>query len=158
MGTVLQLASVTTERTNFIYSDQVSEASSELTLTDTAFRGAAHVKACITAAVLGLIHLGTARSPAKGWVVHDTPLRWRCMTGEGYEDLRSNGHRFSSGKTYVSVVSVVVLTCLGLVLTVRATPALGAGAFVLVKTFHAGTTILAGIACTLTYVFKYRRE
>lgn len=88
VGTILQLASVTIERSKFIYSDQLSEASPELTLTDTAFRGAAHVEACITAAVLGLVDLGTARSPAKGWVIHDTPLRWRCMTGEEYEEFK----------------------------------------------------------------------
>lgn len=61
-------------------------------------------------------------------------------------------------KQSMSDMNVVVLTCLGLVLAVRATPVLGAGAFVLVHTFHTGTTILAGIACTLTYVFRCRRE
>lgn len=55
-------------------------------------------------------------------------------------------------------MNVVLLTCLGLVLAVRATPVLGAGAFVLVNTFHTGTTILAGIARTLTYVCRWRRE
>lgn len=49
-----------------------------------------------------------------------------------------------------------VLTGLGLVLTVGATPALRTGAFVLVQTLHAGTTVLAGIARTLTDVFRQR--
>lgn len=48
-------------------------------LTDTIVRGATHVKACIAAAVLGLVHLGTARSPAERWIVHDTPLGGRCL-------------------------------------------------------------------------------
>lgn len=78
------------------------------------------MKPCITAAVLCLVHLGTARSAAESWIVHDTPLWWRCL---------------------------------GLVLAVRATPVLGAGAFVLVDPFHTGTTILTGITGTLTYIF-----
>lgn len=49
-----------------------------------------------------------------------------------------------------------VLTCLGLVLTVGATPALRAGAFVLVQTIHAGAAVLAGIAGTLTDVCRQR--
>lgn len=78
------------------------------------------MKACITAAVLGSVHLGTARSPAERWIIHNTPLRWGCL---------------------------------GLMLTARATPVLGAGAFVLVNTFHTGTSILAGITFTLCYIF-----
>lgn len=53
----------------------------ELTLTDAVLRGAAHVEACIAAAVLGLIHLGTARSAAEGRVIHDAPLGRCCKEG-----------------------------------------------------------------------------
>lgn len=52
----------------------------ELTLTDAVFRGAAHVEARVTAAVLGLVHLGTARSAAEGRVIHHAPLG-RCCKG-----------------------------------------------------------------------------
>ena len=45
------------------------------TLADGVIGGAAHVEACVAAAVLGLVHLRTARPPAEGRVVHDAPLR-----------------------------------------------------------------------------------
>lgn len=48
-------------------------------LTDAVVRGATHVKSCITAAVLGLVHLGTARPPAERRVVHNTPLWGGCL-------------------------------------------------------------------------------
>lgn len=51
----------------------------QLTLTDAGVRSSAHVKACVTAAVLLLVHLGTARSPAEGRIVHDAPLGWCCI-------------------------------------------------------------------------------
>lgn len=51
-----------------------------------------------------------------------------------------------------SEIHFVVLTCLGLVLAVRATPALKTGALVMVNTFHTGTSILAGITCTFAYI------
>lgn len=57
----------------------------------------------------------------------------------------------------ISDIKFAILTCLGLVLAVRATPVLWAGAFVLVNTFHTGTSILAGITCTLTYICGCRR-
>lgn len=59
---------------------KASKAWMELTLTDAVFRGAAHVEARVTAAVLGLVHLGTARSAAEGRVVHHAPLG-RCCKG-----------------------------------------------------------------------------
>lgn len=55
------------------------------------------------------------------------------------------------------LISAVLLTCLGLVLAVGAAPVLGAGAFVLVDTFYAGTSILARVTRTLTYVCGCRR-
>lgn len=49
-------------------------------------------------------------------------------------------------------VDPVALTRLGLVLAVRASPGLGAGAFVLVNAVHTGASVLAGVAPTLTHV------
>lgn len=76
-----------------------------------------------------------------------------------------SGGAAKGGETYyglidrrssVSGMQESVLTCLGLVLTVGATPALRAGAFVLVQTIHAGAAVLAGIAGTLTDVCRRR--
>lgn len=52
----------------------------------------------------------------------------------------------------------VIPTCLGLVLAVRSAPPLGAGALVLVNPFYTGTSILAGIAGALAYVWWWRAE
>lgn len=65
-------------------------------------------------------------------------------------------YRSIDRRSRISGMHESVLTGLGLVLTVGATPALRTGAFVLVQTLHAGTTVLAGIACTLTDVFRQR--
>lgn len=51
-----------------------------------------------------------------------------------------------------------ILTCLGLVLAVRSTPPLGAGAPVLINPFHTGTSILARIAGTLAHDCRWRTE
>lgn len=70
---------------------------------------------------------------------------------------KGGGHTRSVGRRLgISGMRASVLTRLGLVLTAGATPALRAGAFILVQTLHAGTTVLTGIACTLTDVFRHR--
>lgn len=51
------------------------------TLTDGVVGGATHVEPGITAAVLGVVHLGAARLAAEGRVVHHAPLGWGCKRG-----------------------------------------------------------------------------
>lgn len=117
----------------------------QLTLTDAAVGRSAHVKACVAAAVLLLVHLGTARSPAEGRIVHHAPLGRRCIEKTSRRSMfRTNKQRKARPRCYVP-------TCLGLVLALRSTPPLGADAPVLVNPFHTGTSILARIAGTLAH-------
>ena len=60
-----------------------------LTLADGVIGGAAHVEACVTAAVLGLVHLGTAGPSAEGRVVHHAPLGRGCAHGAEREQRRT---------------------------------------------------------------------
>jgi len=60
---------------------ETSGGGPRLTLADGVLGGAAHVEACVTAAVLGLVHLGAARTSAERRVVHHAPLRGRCVPG-----------------------------------------------------------------------------
>lgn len=113
----------------------------QLTLTDAAVRGSTHVKACVAAAVLLLVHLDTARTPAEGRIVHDAPLGWCCVRRRADE----------LGQTHTTTTMMSTPTCLGLVLAERSTPPLRAGAPVPMKPFHTGTSILAGIAGTLAH-------
>lgn len=45
------------------------------TLADAAVRGAAHMKACVTTAVLSLVHFSAAGFAAKFRIIHYAPLR-----------------------------------------------------------------------------------
>lgn len=126
------------------------------------------MEARVAAAVLGSVHLGTARSPAERWIVHNTPLGWCCIRGGIKVGQTEHIVNFNSGRSQSSPTckyklnkefqTLVVPTCLCLVLTVRAAPVLGAGTFVLVNTFHTGTSILAGITFTLTYICGCREK
>lgn len=127
----------------------------ELTLTDAVFRGAAHVEARVTAAVLGLVHLGAARSAAEGRVIHHAPLGRCCQKEERHVSATDNANAFRHIRI-ISGMRESVPTGLGLVLTVGAAPALRAGAFVLVQAVHAGAAVLAGIARTLADVCRQR--
>lgn len=106
------------------------------------------MKACVAAAVLLLVHLGTARPPAEGGIVHDAPLGWRCI---GHTSRRIT---HASTTTTERNPDGVTPTCLSLELAVRSTPPVGAGALVLVNPFHTGTSILAGIAGTLSHICR----
>lgn len=108
------------------------------------------MEACVAAAVLLLVHLGTARSPAEGRIVHDAPLGRCCVANASSrirnikDDQANKQKQDPNGGTP---------TCLGLVLAVRSTPPLGAGALVLINPFYTGTSILAGVAGALAYVW-----
>lgn len=98
------------------------------------------MEACVAAAVLLLVHLGTARPPAEGRVVHHAPLG-RCCNGERRADESQTHKRSQKGGGSP--------TCLGLVLAVRPAPPLGADAPVLIRPLHAGPSVLAGVAGAL---------
>lgn len=55
-------------------------------------------------------------------------------------------------KQRLSDTNFELLTSLGLMLAMRATPVMGTGAFVLVNTLHTCTSILTGVTCTLTHI------
>lgn len=53
------------------------------------------MKACVAAAVSGLVHLGAAWPPAERWIVHDAPLGRRCVNKEQLDqtDLQTQANQ-----------------------------------------------------------------
>lgn len=95
------------------------------------------------------LHSGGAASKERSWKFK-TCATWRFNAWKIQSVIPS--------PSPVSFIYSAALTCLGLVLAVRAAPVLGTGAFVLVSSFHTGSSILTGITRTLTYICQRRRE